>query len=51
MGPLYPVIARVLPGHVSTTVNVGRAMIGVGIDGYPKRILESREINEAAARK
>jgi uncharacterized protein YbjT (DUF2867 family) len=49
IGPLYPVIARVLPGHVSTTVNVGRAMIDVGIDGYSKRILESRDINEVGS--
>ena len=50
VSPLYSVLERVLPGHVSTTVNVGRAMIGVGIHGYSKRILESREINEVATR-
>jgi uncharacterized protein YbjT (DUF2867 family) len=49
MGPLYPLIAAVLPGSVTTTVNLGRALIGVALRGYSSRILESREINEAAS--
>ena len=49
MGPLYPLIERVLPGYATTTVKLGRAMIGVAARGFRKRILGSREINEAAA--
>jgi hypothetical protein len=31
--PLYPVLKRVLPGQVTTTEQLGRAMIKVGRDG------------------
>ena len=48
--PVFPVLIRLAPTHVTTTVNLGRAMIGVAIRGYPKRVLSSREINEVAAR-
>jgi hypothetical protein len=33
---------------VTTTVNVGRAMILAVTRGYPKRILETRDINHLA---
>jgi uncharacterized protein YbjT (DUF2867 family) len=47
-GWLYPVLNALLPSHTTTTVAVGRAMIEVAADGYPKKILGSREINEVA---
>ena len=47
-GPLYPVLKRVAPAYVTTMENMGRAMIAVAADGYPKRVLESRDINAAA---
>jgi len=48
LGPLYPLLKRLLPGHVTTTENVGRAMIRVAASGYGKRVLENRDINVLA---
>jgi uncharacterized protein YbjT (DUF2867 family) len=45
---LYPLLKRVFPGGVTTSVNVGRAMINAVSTGYPKRILENRDINALA---
>ncbi len=49
LGPLYPVLKRLLPKHVTTTINVGRAMIEVAERGHTKRILENPDINSLAA--
>ena len=46
--PLYPLLKRIAPRHVTTTVNVGRAMIQVAANGYPKRVLENADINALA---
>lgn len=43
--PLYPLLRRIAPGAVTTTEQVGRAMIHVARAGAPKRILETRDIN------
>jgi len=48
-GVFYPLLQRLLPNLVTNTVAVGRALIGVAAVGYPGRILESRDINLAAA--
>lgn len=45
---LYPLLERVASSHVTTGENIGRAMINVAADGYPKRILENTDINHAA---
>jgi uncharacterized protein YbjT (DUF2867 family) len=45
IGGLYPVFKRLFPGWVTTTEQLGRAMIVVARSGAPTRILESREIN------
>ncbi|MCC7540048.1 MAG: epimerase [Deltaproteobacteria bacterium] len=50
LGPLYPVWRRLLPGIVTTSANVGRAMIAAASGGYEKRILEVRDINALAER-
>ncbi len=47
-GPLYPILRRVAPGQVTTTENVGRAMIQVAATGYRKQIIDSHAINELA---
>jgi uncharacterized protein YbjT (DUF2867 family) len=47
--PMYPLLKRIAPGHVTTAENVGRAMINVAAKGYDKRILGNSEINLAAA--
>ena len=47
-GPLYPVLRRLAPGHVTTTEAVGRAMIAVAADRWPQQILTNADINAAA---
>jgi uncharacterized protein YbjT (DUF2867 family) len=46
MSPLYPVLKRVAPNYVTTTAQLGRAMIGVAKRGAENRVLEVRDINE-----
>ena len=48
LGFLYPLLRRTISRHVTTTVNVGRAMIEVAAEGYPRPILASPEINALA---
>jgi uncharacterized protein YbjT (DUF2867 family) len=43
--PLYPVLRAVAPKHVTTTEQVGRAMLTVARQGAPKRVLETSDIN------
>jgi uncharacterized protein YbjT (DUF2867 family) len=43
--PLLSLLNRVAPKYMTTTEQVGRAMIKVARDGYPKRVLESEDIN------
>ncbi len=50
LGPLYPLLRRLLPSHVTTTENVGRAMIRVAANGYSKHVLENPDINFLAVR-
>ncbi|MGH7446293.1 MAG: hypothetical protein ACREK1_06490 [Longimicrobiales bacterium] len=49
-GVLYPLLRLVIPRHITTTENVGRAMIEVAANGYSKRILANADINAVAAR-
>ena len=46
VGPLYPVWKALFPKYVTTTAQVGRAMIHVAREGAPKRVLENGDINE-----
>ena len=48
IGWLYPVLRVVLPGQVSTMREVGIAMIQSVLKGYPKQILEIKDINALA---
>ncbi len=48
LGPLYPLLKRVAPRHVTTAENMGRAMIAVATAGYTRRVLESADINALA---
>ncbi|GBF34410.1 hypothetical protein DCCM_3523 [Desulfocucumis palustris] len=45
LGPLYPAWKTFFPRHVTTTENVGRAMIKVARRGAPKPVLENHDIN------
>jgi uncharacterized protein YbjT (DUF2867 family) len=43
--PLLARLARTSPQYMTTTERVGRAMISVARNGYPKPVLESEDIN------
>ena len=43
--PLLSWLVRVAPNHMTTSERLGRAMIAVARDGYPKPILEMEDIN------
>jgi uncharacterized protein YbjT (DUF2867 family) len=45
---LYPVIKTFAPNGASTLADVGRAMINSVIKGYPKTVLEIKDINKLA---
>jgi uncharacterized protein YbjT (DUF2867 family) len=49
LGPLYPVLKRLAPTHVTTSENLGRAMVRAADVGYPQRILENQDINSLAS--
>jgi uncharacterized protein YbjT (DUF2867 family) len=43
--PLLSLLTRVAPNYMTTSEQLGRAMIKVARDGYPKAVLESEDIN------
>ena len=43
--PLFPLLRKFFPGSVTTTEQVGRAMLAVAKRGYPKPILEGSDIS------
>ncbi|MDU0204236.1 NAD-dependent epimerase/dehydratase family protein [Paenibacillus sp. MAH-36] len=46
MKPFYPMLEKWFPNSVTTSEKVGRAMIEVAINGYPKPIIESSDLNQ-----
>jgi uncharacterized protein YbjT (DUF2867 family) len=50
LGPLYPVWRTLLPGLVSTTDQVGRAMLEAARHGAPDPIVDNRAMNRLAAK-
>jgi uncharacterized protein YbjT (DUF2867 family) len=50
MAPIFPVFRTLMPYTVATTETVGRALLELARHGYPKTILETRDIEEAARR-
>lgn len=44
--PLLSLLNRVAPKYMTTTEQVGRAMIKVARDGFPRPVLESEDINK-----
>lgn len=42
--PLFPLLRVLLPRHVTTTEELGRAMIRIAREGAPKRILETADL-------
>ena len=49
LGFLLPVLRRLVPDQITTTVNVGRALIRLAAEGDGKRILLAADINRLAA--
>jgi uncharacterized protein YbjT (DUF2867 family) len=47
-GPLLPLLRAAFPKHVTTTEQVGRAMIKVAKQGATKSVLENSDINEVS---
>ena len=45
--PVFPLLKLLLPNYITTTEQLGRAMIHVAQNGFPKPILEARDINKA----
>ena len=45
LGPFYPVLKTLFPHAVTTTEKLGLAMIRVASTGYPRQVLENRDIN------
>jgi hypothetical protein len=45
LAPLLPLLKGRFPKYVTTTEQVGRAMIKIATDGWPKPVLENSEIN------
>jgi uncharacterized protein YbjT (DUF2867 family) len=48
--PVLPLLRLALPNYVLTTEQIGRAMLSVAKQGYPRHILEITDIRIAAAR-
>jgi uncharacterized protein YbjT (DUF2867 family) len=49
LAPLMPVLHAIAPSQLTTTERIGRAMLHVALAGSSKRVLESADINAAAA--
>lgn len=45
-GPLMPVLKALFPKYVTSTEQLGRAMLAVAKRGYPKPVLENEDINK-----
>ena len=43
--PLWSVLRRISPSLVTSTEQIGRAMIRVAREGYPRKVLEMEDIN------
>ncbi|MCU1323642.1 MAG: epimerase [Acidobacteriaceae bacterium] len=49
IGPLLPLLKRLFPKYVTSTQEVGRAMLAVARNGYGKPLIEADEIGRIAA--
>jgi uncharacterized protein YbjT (DUF2867 family) len=50
LGPLYPVLRLLIPRYVTTSANVGKALIEVAAKGADAKVLRTPDINRLAAR-
>ncbi len=49
LGPVLPLLRKMIPGLVTTTEEMGRAMLRAASEGWPKKVLEQRDIVECGA--
>ncbi len=49
-GPVLPLLRALFPNYILTTEQIGKAMLAAVRYGYPKRVLESKDIRELATR-
>jgi hypothetical protein len=47
--PVMPLLKAIFPKHITTTQQLGRAMLNVARNGFPKPILETRDIIQAGS--
>jgi len=45
LNPFFPLLKRIAPDSFTTTEQLGRAMIHAGLNGAPKTVLETADIN------
>jgi uncharacterized protein YbjT (DUF2867 family) len=50
MAPVLPLLRRAFPNSILTTREIGRAMLAVARKGWPRPVLESKDIHAAATR-
>ncbi len=50
LAPLSGVLPRLFPGIATTSVAVGRALIRLAAEGWPRPVLETRDINRIGRR-
>jgi uncharacterized protein YbjT (DUF2867 family) len=48
LAPIFPLLHRLFPGHLTTTERLGRAMLAAARQGAPRQVLEVRDINALA---
>jgi uncharacterized protein YbjT (DUF2867 family) len=48
LAPMYPVLRRIAPRYVTTSVDVARALIRLAAEGYPRPIVYTEDINRIA---
>jgi uncharacterized protein YbjT (DUF2867 family) len=49
-GPMLPLLRALFPNYILTTEQIGKAMLAAVRHGYPRRVLESKDIRELANR-
>jgi uncharacterized protein YbjT (DUF2867 family) len=49
-GPVFPLLRRLMPNAITTTENIGRAMIALAAHGATTRVFGNADINRVAER-
>ncbi|WP_129688155.1 epimerase [Gottfriedia acidiceleris] len=48
--PLFPILKKAFPNSITSSEQLGRAMINIARNGYSSPIIESKDINRAGSR-